>query len=29
MEKECPPEKALEKFLTKLSKAVEKDEDGV
>lgn len=29
MEKECPPEKALEKFLTKLSKAVEKDEAGV
>ena len=29
MEKECPPEKALEKFLTKLSKAVEEDEDGV
>ncbi|MDF2687175.1 MAG: Sir2 family NAD-dependent protein deacetylase [Microvirga sp.] len=29
MEKECPPEKALEKFLTKLSKAVEKDEDSV
>lgn len=29
MEKECPPEKALEKFLAKLSKAVDKDEDGV
>jgi hypothetical protein len=27
MEKECPPEQALERFLTKLSEAVEKDEE--
>lgn len=29
MEKDCPPEEALETFLTKLSRAVEQEEEGV
>jgi hypothetical protein len=29
MERDCPPEEALETFLTKLSDAVESEEPGV